>query len=73
MRQIFSQPPGTGKTRTILSFIYLRCLRDKEAKIVVRFEQGPLQTGRGHISETQADTANHMLATVRVRLQVWLR
>lgn len=36
-RLVFSQPPGTGKTRTIFSFIYLRCLERPDAKIVVRF------------------------------------
>ena len=36
-RQIWSQPPGTGKTRTLLSLIYLLAVNGEHKDIVVRF------------------------------------
>ena len=34
---IMHQPPGTGKTRSILSFVYLYAQQHANSKIVVRF------------------------------------
>ena len=40
---VMHQPPGTGKTRSILSFVYLYAQQHANSKIVVRFPSQALK------------------------------
>ena len=42
-KAIVYQPPGTGKTRSIISYVYLIAQKTKNAKIAVRFPNWKLK------------------------------
>ena len=60
LKTIFHQPPGTGKTRSIVSFVYLYANEEKDAKILFsRLEPSlhlpPLATVVVQVEEAMAE------------------